>query len=103
MSTDIRHTCWEFLQDLGRCMHCESLFACLREPIMEQTMMTTYAATEHSPKTLIAMTDGHNGSVKHRVANDVEVKAGEGNDHTNDNDSETNCQSLRIIIPVIHC
>ena len=89
MSTDIRQTCWEFLQDLGRCMHCESVSACLREPITEQTLMTTYAATEHSPKTLIAMTDRHNGSVKHRIVDDVEVKTGGGNDHANDNDSES--------------
>lgn len=80
MSTDIRHTCWEFLQDLGRCMRCEHFFACLREPLPEQTMMTTYAATENSPKSLEAVTDGRNGSVKHRVVDSVDQKPEDLND-----------------------
>ena len=89
MSTDIRHTCWEFLQDLGRCMHCQGYFSCLREPVTEQTMMTTYAATENSPKTLIAMADRHNGSVKHSVAKEAVEETDEGKNEINDNGSES--------------
>ena len=66
MSTDIRHTCWDFLKDLGRCLHCDRVCSGLREQPAEQTMMTTYAATENSPKNIVAMT-GHNGSIKHHV------------------------------------
>ena len=93
MSTNIRHTCWEFLQDMGRCMHCEGFFSCLREPVTEQTMLTTYAATENSPKTLIAMTHRHNGSVKHRAVDEVVENPDKRKSETNDNDNPDDSES----------